>query len=89
MITTPVLLHDGLNVKDIRYENNSSVQFSQEIVPFPDNKEFKVNYISVYLHRPLKENEEIKIYMDYEGKLYGYSNVMRYMKDSIDMRNMK
>lgn len=80
----PLLLYYDLNVKEIRYDNNVDIKFTQEIVSFPEYDEFKVNYIIIYLDKPLMKNEELKIYIEYEGKLYGYSSIMQYVKDTID-----
>ncbi|HCJ57810.1 M1 family aminopeptidase [Lutispora sp.] len=80
----PLLLYYDLDVKEIRYENNVGIKFTQEIVSFPEYDEFKVNYISVHLDKPLMKNEELKLYIEYEGKLNGYTSVMQYVKDRID-----
>ncbi len=80
----PLLLYCDLNIKEIRYENNVGIKFTQEIVSFQEYDGFKVNYINVHLDKPLMKNGEFKLYIEYEGKLNGYTSVMQYVKDSID-----
>ncbi|SCG82759.1 hypothetical protein DW1_1186 [Proteiniborus sp. DW1] len=79
----PLLLHYGLSVKEIRHENNVGIKFTQEMISFPEYEELRVNYINICLDLTLKKNEELKLYIEYEGRLYGYSSVMRYVQDSI------
>lgn len=80
----PILLYHDLKVISITDKYNSKISYDEKIELFDNNEKHKVNYILVKIDNALLPNEEITINIEYEGVLSGYTDVMRYVKDSIN-----
>ncbi|WIV12383.1 M1 family aminopeptidase [Proteiniborus sp. MB09-C3] len=79
-----ILLYHSLKVKSIKDANDESLHFTQEKVSLKDEKDYYVNNIDVKLKSILKPDEKIKLYIEYEGSINGYSHIMGYVKDRVD-----
>lgn len=80
----PILLYHQLKVKNIKDENNRNLCFSQESLPLADEENYYVNYIAVNLNNTLKQKDQINLYIEYEGSINGYSDIMFYVQDKIN-----
>lgn len=80
----PFLLYRLLDVHQISDEKGSPLDFTQTIVKFTDEKTLQVNSITIKLPDPLLPKTSRKITMTYGGSVYGYPEVMAYVRDRID-----
>ncbi|MFD3157219.1 M1 family aminopeptidase [Haloimpatiens sp. FM7330] len=79
----PILLYKDLEIKDIKNENNEKINFKQQIISLADQQEFYVNYGLIDVDNILNGGEQINLYIEYEGSINGYSDLMMYVKDKI------
>lgn len=79
-----ILLYHSLKVKSIKDADNENLYFTQEKVSLKDEKEYYVNNIKIKLKNILKSNDQVNLYIEYEGSINGYSHLMAYVKDKID-----
>lgn len=82
--TLPILLYHELKVKNIKDKHNKNLDFKQGVVSLIDEQEFYVNYILINLENDLKQDDQINLYIEYEGSINGYSHIMMYVKDKIE-----
>lgn len=82
--TLPILLYNQLKVKNIKNKNNKNLDFKQEVVSLIDEQKLYVNYILIKLENNLKQDDQINLYIEYEGSINGYSHIMVYVKDKIE-----
>jgi hypothetical protein len=83
----PILLYRLLTVTSVENENDTSLQFSQNLVGISGWEKLQVNFITISLSRVLSPGEQRKLKLDYEGYLLGYSEAgWRYVKDHIDKK---
>ena len=80
----PFLLYRLFDVLEIADEPGASLPFTQTVVKFSDEKSLQANLVSVRLKTPLSPEKDIAVRMKYEGTLWGYPEVMAYVKDRID-----
>jgi hypothetical protein len=81
----PILLYRLLAVKLVENEDNVPLSYSQEVVSISGWEEIQVNFINITLSKLLSPGEQLKIDLEYEGYLFGYSSEgWRYVKDHID-----
>ena len=81
----PILLYRLLSVKNVKNENNIPLHFTQNVTSIIDWEQIQVNFIEISLNKILSPGEQIKIKLEYEGYLFGYSGEgWRYVKDHID-----
>lgn len=79
-----ILLYHDLKVSSIEDDNNKALRFTQEKTSLKDEEKYFVNHVCVSLDDALKPNEQINLYIEYEGSIDGYSHLMAYVKDKID-----
>jgi aminopeptidase N len=81
----PLLLYRTMQMKDVRTEAGSTLQFQQEVKSFRDFEKLQVNAIQVELDKPMAPGTTRTITMDYGGHLLGYAETgMSYVQDRID-----
>lgn len=80
----PFLLYRLLEVHRVTDEDGNPIRFSQTIQKFKDVDTWQVNSITVHLPQPLLPSKSITIAMNYKGSIFGYSEVMQYVRDRID-----
>jgi aminopeptidase N len=83
LTTVPVLLYRLMEVQASSDAKGAALQFTQQIVRFPDNPAWQVNAIQVKLATPLAPGAPMTIHLKYAGMLLGYREVMAYVKDTI------
>lgn len=79
----PFLLYRLLKVKSATNEKSVPLTFSQQTVTDADWQQFQINQVKVKLKNPLAPNGSTKIRLNYEGFIYGYPEVMAYVRESI------
>jgi hypothetical protein len=79
-----ILLYHGLKVSSIKDGNNKALSFTEEKISLKDEEKYYINHICVTLDDVLKPEEQIDLYIEYEGGINGYSHLMTYVKDKID-----
>jgi hypothetical protein len=79
----PFLLYRLLEVKSATDDKSESLSFVQAIVRDADSPQLQVNLVRVHLKQPLKPGDSTKIALRYEGFIYGYPEVMAYVRESI------
>ena len=80
----PFLLYRLLDVESVTDENGSQIKFSQTIQKFAEANTWQANAIRIDLSNPLLPSKSIKVRMKYGGSVYGYPEVMQYVRDRID-----
>lgn len=81
----PLLLYRLMKVSSIKDEKGNRMSYTQRIVSFEDWEKYQVNYIEVIPARPLLKGDSIKLIIEYDGYLFGYTETgMGYVKDHID-----
>lgn len=84
-VKIPFLLYHDLKIKTIKDTKGNELIYKQEIVPVQDEEKYKVNYIVVKLPKALVKDNSYTIYIEYSGSLNGYTEIMQYVKDSINI----
>jgi len=80
----PLLLYRLLSIQRITDELGSPLRFDQNIVQLSDEPAFQVRAVVVKLPKPLPPNDTLKVIISYEGFIFGYPEVMAYVRDKID-----
>lgn len=82
--TIPLLLYRLMKVTSIKDENGNRLSFTQRVMSFEDWEVYQVNFIEVELSKPIQNNGNKKIVIEYSGHLLGYTETgMSYVKDKI------
>lgn len=79
-----ILLYYDLKVKSIKDNNNFNLHFTQEKVSLKDEEKYYVNNTRITLDNVIKPDEQVKLYIEYDGSINGYPNIMAYVKDTIN-----
>lgn len=80
----PFVLYRLLTVRDVK-SDGTSLSFTQNIKSFEDQIRLQSNFINVELSKPLQPNKSMTLELEYDGTLYGYTEVgWNYVKDKID-----
>ena len=79
----PLLLYRLMDVDVVSDAKGAAIPFTQSIVKFPDNPMWQANAIKVTLPAPLASGQTTTIHLKYAGGLFGYREVMQYVKDTI------
>lgn len=80
----PFLLYRLLDAQAVTDESGSAVRFRQSIQKFKEVPTWQANLIHIELPEPLHPSKSITITMKYSGSVYGYPEVMQYVRDRID-----
>jgi hypothetical protein len=79
----PVLLYRLMDVDTATDAGGRPLRFTQSIVKFPDNPIWQVNAIQITLPAPLDSGKTTTIHLKYAGALFGYREVMLYVRETI------
>jgi hypothetical protein len=77
------LLYRLLVVEGAEDEHGAPLAYRQAVVSMSDEKNWQVNDVSVRLRHPLKAGSTAKITLKYSGAIFGYREVMGYVRDHV------
>jgi hypothetical protein len=77
------LLYRLLAVEAAEDEHGAPLPYHQAVVSMSDEKNWQVNSVSVRLRQPLAAGSIAKITLKYSGAIFGYREVMGYVRDHI------
>ena len=80
----PFLLYRLFDVLEVTDDKGIALPFKQTVVKFSDEKSLQVSLVSVRLSRSLSPGETTAVRLKYAGALWGYPEVMSYVRDRID-----
>jgi SAM-dependent methyltransferase len=80
----PFILYRLFDVLEVTDDKQVSFPFNQTIVKFSDEKSLQVNLVSVRPGKPLSPGKRVAVRIKYAGTLWGYPEVMAYVRDRID-----
>ena len=80
----PLLLYRLLSIQRITNASGSPLQFEQNIVQLSDEPSLQVSAVRVRLSKPLLPNDTLQVIINYEGFIFGYPEVMAYVRERID-----
>ncbi len=80
----PLILYKDLRVDAIKCQDGNDLKYTQKVVFFPDEPEYKVNYILVKLNELFTPGTERKFYIRYSGTIDESRNTDGYVRDSIN-----
>ena len=80
----PFLLYRLFDVFEATDEKGAALPFSQTVVKLSDEPNLQVKLALIRLDRPLEPGQTVTIRLKYAGALFGYAEVMAYVKDRID-----
>jgi hypothetical protein len=80
----PFILYRLFDVLEVTDDRGVALPFNQTVVKFSDEKSLQVSLVSVRLSRPLSPEKTAAVRMKYAGALWGYPEVMAYVRDRID-----
>jgi hypothetical protein len=80
----PFLLYRLLSVKLITDQFGNPLQFEQKVVQLSDEPSLQVKAIVVKLRKTLLPEDTLNLKFSYEGFIFGYPEVMGYVRDKID-----
>jgi SAM-dependent methyltransferase len=80
----PFLLYRLFDVLEVTDERGTALPFNQSVAKFIDEKSLQVNLVTIRPSRPLSSGKTASIRLKYAGPLWGYPEVMAYVRDRID-----
>lgn len=80
----PFLLYRLLSVQHITDGLGNPLPFEQNVVQLSDEPSWQVRSVVVKLPKALLPNDSLNIIISYEGFIYGYPEIMAYVRDKID-----
>jgi hypothetical protein len=80
----PFLLYRLLTVKAVANLAGTPFPFEQNIVQLNDEPSLQARQVIVTPLSPLQPNDSVKLVLTYDGFIFGYPEVMAYVKDRID-----
>ena len=80
----PFLLYRLFDVLEVTDDMGIALPFKQTVVKFSDENSLQVNFVSVRLSEPLAPGKTAAVRLKYAGALWGYPEVMAYVRDRID-----
>jgi len=80
----PFILYRLFDVLEVTDERGTALPFNQTVVKFSDERSLQVNLATVRLTRPLSPSNSTSVRLKYAGSLWGYPEVMAYVRDRID-----
>jgi hypothetical protein len=83
LTVVPVLLYRLMEIEAASDAQGKALAFIQKVVKFADDPNWQVNYVQVTLPTPLAPGQTATIRLKYAGPLFGYREVMMYVKDTI------
>ncbi|HLG13490.1 MAG TPA: M1 family aminopeptidase [Blastocatellia bacterium] len=79
----PLLLYRLLEVQSVTDENGQPLKFSQNVLGLSDERNLQANVVSIRLGTPLLPNKSLRVNVTYAGSIFGYPEVMAYVRDTI------
>jgi hypothetical protein len=80
----PLLLYRLMRVTSIRNSEGNPIHFAQQVMSFEDFDLYQANYIDVTILGPIRKNGTVKLIIEYDGYLKGYTETgMAYVQDKI------
>ncbi len=79
----PFLLYRLLTVDAAVDEKGAALAFRQSVVSMSDEKNWQVNSVMLTLREPLARGGTTRIVLKYSGAIFGYREVMGYVRDHI------
>jgi hypothetical protein len=80
----PFLLYRLLTVEQVNDVNGSPFSYAQNVVQLRDEPTLQATALTVDLPTPLLPNDSLTIAVRYGGFIYGYPEVMAYVRDRVD-----
>jgi hypothetical protein len=80
----PFLLYRLFDVIEVTDDRGVVLPFNQTVVKFSDEKSLQVSLVSVRLSPSLSPGKAVAVRLKYAGSLWGYPEVMAYVRDRID-----
>jgi len=80
----PLLVYRLLKVLSITDGSGRKMEFEQSVVQLFDEPSLQATSVIIKLHEKLPAGESQKLMISYEGFIFGYPEVMAYVKDKID-----
>ncbi len=80
----PFLLYRLLTVERVLTRDGRPLDFKQDVVQLSDEPSLQAKAVTVMLPSPLLPNDSLVIIMHYGGFMFGYPEVMAYVRDRID-----
>jgi hypothetical protein len=79
----PFLLYRLLAVDAAEDEKGAALAFRQAVVSMSDEKNWQVNSVTLALREPLPPGATTRVTLKYSGAIFGYREVMGYVRDHI------
>jgi hypothetical protein len=80
----PFILYRLLSVDRVSDNAGAPLSFNQDVVQLRDEPSLQAREVVVDLRSPLKPNDSVTVVLTYSGFIFGYPEVMAYVKDRID-----
>jgi ubiquinone/menaquinone biosynthesis C-methylase UbiE len=80
----PFILYRLFDVLEVTDDRGITLPFNQAVVKFSDEKSLQVSLVSVRLRELLSPGKTAAVRLKYAGALWGYPEVMAYVRDRID-----
>ncbi len=81
----PLLLYRLMKVSSIKNERGTPIVYTQKVLSFEDWEKYQANYIEVMPGKLLAKGDSMKLIIEYEGYLFGYTETgMGYVREKID-----
>ncbi len=80
----PFLLYRLLTIERVDDHNGRGLAFKQDVVQLGDEPSLQATAVTVELPSTLAPNDSTMVVMRYSGFIFGYPEVMAYVKDRID-----
>ena len=79
-----ILLYRLLNVESVADANGLPVRFTQTIRTMDDEPSWQINAVNIELPSPLAPFASTTLSLNYGGYIFGYQEIMQYVRDRID-----
>lgn len=80
----PFLLYRLLTVEGVRNHDGRPLDFKQDVIQLSDEPSLQARAVTVVLPSPLLPDDSLSFIMQYGGFMFGYPEVMAYVRDRID-----
>lgn len=82
LTSVPILLYRLMDLSNVASADGKPLPFVQKVVKFPDEPKWQVNGATVTIP-PVAPGSSTTIHLEYAGPLFGYPEVMQYVRDTI------
>ncbi len=79
-----LILYRLLEVESVTDKQGSPLPFTQDVVKFSDEPNLQVNQVKIHLDEALAPGKTSIVRLTYSGSIFGYPEVMMYVRDRID-----